>query len=258
MRADEARRALGVSVHATPADIKTAYRQRVKAWHPDRFGEDAGLRAQAEAEVKRIIEAYRVLQHAGEEPEPEEPPHPETQGASMFSVRAAPHHTATAAWAQHRRREELARERILQRRKLVRQGAVWLAGVALVVVVWRSAVWARSVWSPALPTVRATAPGLEPATMRLSGGVNVGFLDSSVPLADRTACFAPLAIATYRSCLEARAFERLLGEPVTTALPDNTPEYRKVLCAALQSPFDRAAYEACVVEVMSSSDVAKP
>jgi hypothetical protein len=252
MRADEARRVLGVSVQATPADIKAAYRQRVKAWHPDRFGEDARLRAQAEGEVKRIIEAYHVLQHADEEPEPAEPSRPEPAGASMFTVRAAPHHTKTAAWAQHRRREELARERRLRRIELIRRGAVLFGGLAVVVVLWRSAAWAHSlVWQE--PPAVVGAALIRAQNEKRSQRLNVDFVDRQVSLADRTACYG--VQKESRACLEARAFERLSGVPVTTALPDNTPEYRKVLCSALNSPFDRAAYDGCLLEVGALSSL---
>jgi len=47
---------------ATPSEIKEAYRDLVKVWHPDRFGDDARLRQKAELQLKLINEAYRVLQ----------------------------------------------------------------------------------------------------------------------------------------------------------------------------------------------------
>jgi hypothetical protein len=47
---------------ATPSEIKEAYRDLVKVWHPDRFGNDGRLRQKAELQLKLINEAYRVLQ----------------------------------------------------------------------------------------------------------------------------------------------------------------------------------------------------
>jgi curved DNA-binding protein CbpA len=47
---------------ATPSEIKEAYRDLVKVWHPDRFGNDGRLREKAELQLKRINEAYRILQ----------------------------------------------------------------------------------------------------------------------------------------------------------------------------------------------------
>lgn len=47
---------------ATSSEIKEAYRDMVKVWHPDRFGDDARLREKAEHQLKLINEAYRTLQ----------------------------------------------------------------------------------------------------------------------------------------------------------------------------------------------------
>jgi hypothetical protein len=47
---------------AGPTEIKEAYRDLVKVWHPDRFGSDPRLRQKAEDKLKQLNEAYRVLQ----------------------------------------------------------------------------------------------------------------------------------------------------------------------------------------------------
>lgn len=47
---------------ATASEIKEAYRDLVKVWHPDRFGSDVRLREKAELQLKLINEAYRTLQ----------------------------------------------------------------------------------------------------------------------------------------------------------------------------------------------------
>lgn len=49
---------LGVSKNATPEEIKKAYRQLVKKWHPDRHQENKDI---AEEKFKEIQEAYEVL-----------------------------------------------------------------------------------------------------------------------------------------------------------------------------------------------------
>src|SRR5690606_21320798 len=43
------------------SDLKTAYRNLMKEWHPDKFREDDTKLAEAEAQSKRIIEAYHFL-----------------------------------------------------------------------------------------------------------------------------------------------------------------------------------------------------
>jgi hypothetical protein len=56
---------LGLAADATSVEVKEAYRDLVKVWHPDRFGSDARLCAKAEDELKRINEAYTALQEGG-------------------------------------------------------------------------------------------------------------------------------------------------------------------------------------------------
>jgi hypothetical protein len=60
--ANEAFEVLALRPGASPAEIKEAYRDLVKVWHPDRFGSDARLRRKAEDKLKQINAAYRVLQ----------------------------------------------------------------------------------------------------------------------------------------------------------------------------------------------------
>ncbi len=49
---------LGVDRNATQEEIKKAYRQKVKEWHPDRHIEN---KEEAERKFKEIQEAYEVL-----------------------------------------------------------------------------------------------------------------------------------------------------------------------------------------------------
>jgi hypothetical protein len=58
----EALDVLALRPGATPSEIKEAYRDLVKVWHPDRFGNDPRLRQKAELQLKLINEAYRMLQ----------------------------------------------------------------------------------------------------------------------------------------------------------------------------------------------------
>jgi pSer/pThr/pTyr-binding forkhead associated (FHA) protein len=57
----EALKALDLSASSSQAEIKQAYRDQVKVWHPDRFPNDPRLRDKAQEELKKINEAYRVL-----------------------------------------------------------------------------------------------------------------------------------------------------------------------------------------------------
>ena len=62
MLATQAFEVLALRPGATSSEIKEAYRDLVKVWHPDRFGNDGRLREKAEHQLKLINEAYRTLQ----------------------------------------------------------------------------------------------------------------------------------------------------------------------------------------------------
>jgi DnaJ domain len=62
LQVKEALDVLALRPGATSVEIKEAYRDLVKVWHPDRFGTDARLREKAEDKLKEINKAYRVLQ----------------------------------------------------------------------------------------------------------------------------------------------------------------------------------------------------
>ena len=52
---------LGLKPGASSGEIKHAYRDLVKVWHPDRFAHDPALRRKAEEKLKEINEAYGRL-----------------------------------------------------------------------------------------------------------------------------------------------------------------------------------------------------
>ncbi len=52
---------LGLKPGASQKDIKQAYRQMAKTWHPDRFATEPHLKAEAEEKIKLINEAYEKL-----------------------------------------------------------------------------------------------------------------------------------------------------------------------------------------------------
>ena len=56
---------LGLEAGATAQEIKTAYRDLAKVWHPDRFAHDPRLQQKAQERLKEINEAYRSLISGG-------------------------------------------------------------------------------------------------------------------------------------------------------------------------------------------------
>lgn len=52
---------LGVSLGSSQEEIKRAYRQLAKNWHPDRFFDDLEKQKEAEQKFKQILEAYDFL-----------------------------------------------------------------------------------------------------------------------------------------------------------------------------------------------------
>ena len=52
---------LGLNANASPQEIRRAFRERVKAWHPDRFEHNPELKLLAEEQLKAINDAYTHL-----------------------------------------------------------------------------------------------------------------------------------------------------------------------------------------------------
>jgi len=61
MEPRRAYRVLGLPEGARPDEVKVAWRDLAQVWHPDRFPADSRLRAKAEANLKRINEAFESL-----------------------------------------------------------------------------------------------------------------------------------------------------------------------------------------------------
>lgn len=68
---------LGLETGASQAQVKRAYRQLVKIWHPDRFLEQK-QKQEAEEKIKSINAAYNKLKSES----PSEPPTPENPSSS--------------------------------------------------------------------------------------------------------------------------------------------------------------------------------
>lgn len=61
---DEAYRTLDLQPGASDHEVRRAWRELTKVWHPDRFGSDPALRRRAEEKQKEINEAYEAIRAA--------------------------------------------------------------------------------------------------------------------------------------------------------------------------------------------------
>lgn len=142
---------LGLEPGASLPEIKQAYRDMARVWHPDRFGSDERLQAVAEEKLKRINEAYHALL--------ENPPGPTEKAEERWQPRepAPPPQTA----AERPRREPPENARFPAARLVVVAGV--LAGLGVGVVLFAS----RTATQPSGDSVSVTAMTPDTATTEL-------------------------------------------------------------------------------------------
>ncbi|HLC42841.1 MAG TPA: J domain-containing protein [Methylomirabilota bacterium] len=121
--------ALGLRPGASPDEIRQAYRNLVKVWHPDRFSDDR-LRQNAEEKLKEINEAYNRLRHA-------RPPRPDDSTTTRRADHrergvSSPHQTAPHRREGPPRRVRKRPDPIRKRVSLARV----LGAVLLILAVW--------------------------------------------------------------------------------------------------------------------------
>ena len=92
----EALRIFDLDDRRTQEEVRAAYRELVKVWHPDRFANDPGLRAKADRRLQDINRAYAVLQDGAEtvEPPPEPTPPPDAATPPHATTLHSPAHPA--------------------------------------------------------------------------------------------------------------------------------------------------------------------
>ena len=89
MKPDEALQILELSAPITRASLKTAYRDALMVWHPDRFEGNKDLRAKAEIRTYQINEAYAFLKAVPESAYPFKPKAGSQESRSMPPPQAA-------------------------------------------------------------------------------------------------------------------------------------------------------------------------
>ena len=83
-------RALGLAPDASWEEVRQAYKDLVRVWHPDRFQSDPELRERAEQRLQKINDAYQALKSSaafeGRRPESAPPPPPPPSAAPASSA----------------------------------------------------------------------------------------------------------------------------------------------------------------------------
>lgn len=64
MRLEDSYRLLDLAPTASDEEVRNAYRDLTKVWHPDRFAHDPSLRQKSEEQLKKINEAYDTIRAA--------------------------------------------------------------------------------------------------------------------------------------------------------------------------------------------------
>src|ERR1035438_7934484 len=104
-------RALGVAPNASWEEVRQAYKDLVRVWHPDRFQSDPQLRERAEQKLQTINEAYYALKNSqifrGCRPEPAPEPPPSCSSPECRQPAAAPPCAPAPAWRGRRGRFRL-------------------------------------------------------------------------------------------------------------------------------------------------------
>lgn len=80
--------ALGLTPGASAREVKDAYRDLAKVWHPDRFAHDPRLQQKAQEKLKEINEAYKGLTSGAPSAprrRPAPPPRPDARAQSDHS-----------------------------------------------------------------------------------------------------------------------------------------------------------------------------
>jgi curved DNA-binding protein CbpA len=251
----EALDVLALRPGATAAEIKEAYRDLVKVWHPDRFGIDQRLRRKAEEKLQEINRAYRVLQSIAETDRRNVPPSKRVdvkRGES--SVR--------------RKRSSFASfiKDGAKRNRIVAIGVSSAAAVC-VAIVWALSHETSQPRGPEIPAIRAEAPvapsRAEPAPqqelpaspkdtnrshpvkstpfrVRQLSDAEVAQLESNCPK-------GALDAASYQKCVEAQ-----LDPPAPDLSALDAADRRGIesACGRTKQRDGRAAYNRCLTRMI--------
>jgi len=107
MNVGDCLRVLGVTPNASPDQIRQAYQDLVRVWHPDRFQSESRLQQIAQERLREINEAYSGLKNYSPAPDREQARRATDRAASVTEDAPGsqgPTWTSPPGWPQARRR----------------------------------------------------------------------------------------------------------------------------------------------------------
>jgi hypothetical protein len=253
---NEALDVLALRPGATAAEIKEAYRDLVKVWHPDRFGSDQRLRRKAEEKLQEINRAYRVLQSIA--------------GTDRRYVPPSKSVDVKRGEGSVRHQRSLFASFINDGAKRNRKIAIWVcSGLAgtWVAIVWALSHESSQVRAPEIPAIRAEAPvapsRAEPAPQQelpaSPKDTNRSHPVKSTPFRVRELSDAEVAqlesncpkealdAASYQKCVEAQ-----LDPPAPDLSALDAADRRGIesACGRTKQRDGRAAYNRCLTRMI--------
>ena len=246
---------LGLKSDATADEIKQAYRDLVKVWHPDRFAADPRLRAKAEEHLKQINAAYGALQTGNYDREILSPPE-KPEGSSY---QAPP--TSEPWFRSHR-------DRALRL-------SLYIASALLIAAMAGFAVQALHRHPPAtavvVPAAQQSAPASEhvstiktshrvpPRTSDFNHSGRPDFQVWSLSQADtdrlQLACSRhPPGSEAYRDCVKSRldALRPSTGAPEMTGLSSAERHAAQSACRTAKGSGSGSGYRRCLRQQVAS------
>jgi curved DNA-binding protein CbpA len=260
---------LGLGPGATSVEIKEAYRDLVKVWHPDRFGSDPRLRQKAEDKLKQINNAYLVLQSD------------QGMGRGAASSRAEDAQPPPYSWSEPIPQSDRRRSN----RNATALG--WLYGclaISLIVLAGYGFLENRAMRTaspppasvpPVVDSSRQAAPRISDRDVppKDSGGTNrsasapfqVRFLSDTETAQVESACSSQKELqdqTAYHACLKAQLdlITDARGQPDLSALDGAERESIGSVCAEAKRLHGANGYNRCVVVQMAelAAESARP
>jgi hypothetical protein len=240
---------LGLKSTASPDEIRQAYRDLVKVWHPDRFGTDARLRAKAEEHLKAVNAAFHALESCG----------------FRTDTRAAEPDSASPWEPQSAPRPRASGDRILR-------GWLYVGALLLIAAMAGFAVHALSsshtqaaapaIQQPSAPARPAAAKASRKAPPHPIEEASAGRPDFQVwSLSQAETDRVQLACAShapgsesYRRCMKAQldALRQSRGAADMTGLSTGEREAAEKACANARSSGGDAAYSHCLLQQVAA------